>query len=441
MKDDQGRHRIVADLVPTGPLSQACFPSGRLDRDTTGLLLFSTDGETGARASAPARARGEVATWRCVGGHARRKRQLGRLARGRHAGRRPHAAGRGAGCCAARQTQRALDDAGDASPARQEGVRREYAARVVGAGAADRAVVQVGHPRRPQATRCRRMLGAVGHPVVALHRESFGPLDLGGLAARGNGALLAADEAARLGRGRREGLMLEWFPQGRREGGRAAKKRAVRPVSSRGTYDKRRGIGFANGASAVGRTRARDAIQSESRSWGSAWWGPPSPPPCTEDGTRTLRLSAVDIDEPTRARRARARLGRSGGRGSRTTRPSSDFVRERRATWWCSLRPWPRPRTTSRIAGRLGLSTASSPTPPPRRPACRAAGCRASLPHPRELRAGPPHGRLRGERHRGRPRRPVRGRALDPLSRTRRHAGRASSPRLHELVHGAGARG
>ena len=45
MSDPQGRP-TVAELVPT----EACpglFPVGRLDADTTGLLLFSTDGELG----------------------------------------------------------------------------------------------------------------------------------------------------------------------------------------------------------------------------------------------------------------------------------------------------------------------------------------------------------------------------------------------------------
>ena len=45
MKDDHA-HRIVADLVPLDRYP-SLFPLGRLDRDTTGLLLFSTDGELG----------------------------------------------------------------------------------------------------------------------------------------------------------------------------------------------------------------------------------------------------------------------------------------------------------------------------------------------------------------------------------------------------------
>lgn len=45
MSDPQGRP-CVASLVPTD-IYPGLFPIGRLDNDTTGLLLFSTDGELG----------------------------------------------------------------------------------------------------------------------------------------------------------------------------------------------------------------------------------------------------------------------------------------------------------------------------------------------------------------------------------------------------------
>ena len=45
MSDPQGRS-TVAELVPTDRFP-GLFPIGRLDFDTTGLLLFSTDGELG----------------------------------------------------------------------------------------------------------------------------------------------------------------------------------------------------------------------------------------------------------------------------------------------------------------------------------------------------------------------------------------------------------
>ena len=47
MDDPQGRP-CVAQLVPRGRYP-GLFPVGRLDKDTTGLLLFTTDGDMGQR--------------------------------------------------------------------------------------------------------------------------------------------------------------------------------------------------------------------------------------------------------------------------------------------------------------------------------------------------------------------------------------------------------
>jgi 23S rRNA pseudouridine2605 synthase len=49
MRDDRGR-RTVADLMPDVP---GLVPAGRLDRDTTGLLLLTTDGELAHRITHP----------------------------------------------------------------------------------------------------------------------------------------------------------------------------------------------------------------------------------------------------------------------------------------------------------------------------------------------------------------------------------------------------
>ena len=45
----------------------------------------------------------------------------------------------------------------------------------------------------------KRMLEAIGHPVAALHRAAFGPLELGDLP-RGGWRLLSADEVEALRR-------------------------------------------------------------------------------------------------------------------------------------------------------------------------------------------------------------------------------------------------
>ncbi|MCR2034776.1 hypothetical protein NSA09_04545, partial [Adlercreutzia mucosicola] len=54
--------------------------------------------------------------------------------------------------------------------------------------------VQLREGRKRQV---RRMLQAVGHPVIALHREAFGPLSLGGLP-RGTARALTEEEVAAL---------------------------------------------------------------------------------------------------------------------------------------------------------------------------------------------------------------------------------------------------
>lgn len=48
------RSATVLDLLPTVYRSCGCMPVGRLDKDTGGLLLFTTDGQTAHRLLAPA---------------------------------------------------------------------------------------------------------------------------------------------------------------------------------------------------------------------------------------------------------------------------------------------------------------------------------------------------------------------------------------------------
>ncbi|MGI6690255.1 MAG: pseudouridine synthase [Christensenellales bacterium] len=47
------RHSTVFDLLPPLYKSCGCMPVGRLDKDTTGLLLFTTDGQIAHRLLAP----------------------------------------------------------------------------------------------------------------------------------------------------------------------------------------------------------------------------------------------------------------------------------------------------------------------------------------------------------------------------------------------------
>lgn len=188
MSDPYGRP-TVANLVPTDRYP-GLFPIGRLDQDTTGLLLFSTDGDLGNRLLHPrhhvlkrylALVEGEPSP-----------SQLARLRRGitlddgptQPAEARLLHGGEEAGA-------RGLLEA----PGLPAGASREYRA-ACARRARQRTVVEIGL-REGRKHQVKRMLEAVGHPVAALHRAAFGPLDLGDLP-RGSWRLLAADEVSAL---------------------------------------------------------------------------------------------------------------------------------------------------------------------------------------------------------------------------------------------------
>ena len=185
MADPFGRP-TVAELVPTERYP-GLFPIGRLDADTTGLLLFSTDGDLGNRLLHPR--------------HHVLKRYLA-LVEGAPT----------ASELAALRAGVTLDD-GPTQPAQARLLsgEDERAARALleepglPAGSAQyrsacrrrarrRHVVELGL-REGRKHQVKRMLDAVGHPVVALHRAAFGPLELGALP-RGEWRLLSDEEAA-----------------------------------------------------------------------------------------------------------------------------------------------------------------------------------------------------------------------------------------------------
>ena len=145
MSDPEGR-RTLADLVADRP--ERLFHVGRLDTDTSGLLLLTNDGEFAQRMAHPsyevdktyvAEVEGEV-----------RKATLVRLREGM-----------------------VLED----------GPVKVSTARVVSAGqggATGRTIVElVIHEGRNRIV--RRMLDHVGHPVRRLSRTAFGPVQLGSL--------------------------------------------------------------------------------------------------------------------------------------------------------------------------------------------------------------------------------------------------------------------
>ncbi len=160
-RDPRGRPTVL-DLLPSEAADARVFPVGRLDRDTEGLVLLTNDGEVTHALLHPSR--GSEREYRV---HARGRvpaSGLLRLARGMR-----------------------LDD-GPTAPAEVGPARYD--------AGADETVFSLtmieGRKRQ-----IRRMLRAVGHPVVSLVRTRVGPLRLGRLPA-GEARRLRPEELRRL---------------------------------------------------------------------------------------------------------------------------------------------------------------------------------------------------------------------------------------------------
>lgn len=158
MNDPQGRPTVAA-LVPVSQ-HPGLFPVGRLDQDTTGLLLFTTDGELSHRLLHP--------RWKVTKTYLARvdgwpdEDDVRKLRRGVE-----------------------LDD-GPTAPADVRVLERLPHVSVL--------EITITEGRKRQ---IRRMFSAVGHPVKELHRVRFGPVELGELA-EGEWRELHADEVAAL---------------------------------------------------------------------------------------------------------------------------------------------------------------------------------------------------------------------------------------------------
>jgi 23S rRNA pseudouridine2605 synthase len=152
-KDTHGRPTVV-ELVDD---PRRLYPVGRLDADTTGLILLTNDGELANRLTHPSF---EVPkTYRAT------------------------VRGGPVGGAALRALREGIDlDDGRTSPARVRQVRPGVLELTIHEG------------RKRQV---RRMLEAVGHPVTALERIRFGPLALGGLK-EGQARRLTREELDRL---------------------------------------------------------------------------------------------------------------------------------------------------------------------------------------------------------------------------------------------------
>lgn len=188
MSDPFGRP-TVAELVPMDRYP-GLFPIGRLDQDTTGLLLFSTDGDLGNRLLHPRHH--VLKRYLALVEGTPSRAQLQRLRRGiqlddgptqpaearvLHGGEEEHA----------RELLEEPSAPFDASLQYKAAYLRK---------AKQRSVVEIGL-REGRKHQVKRMLEAVGHPVCALHRAAFGPLALGDLP-RGSWRLLAEAEVAAL---------------------------------------------------------------------------------------------------------------------------------------------------------------------------------------------------------------------------------------------------
>lgn len=156
---DPFKRRCVAELVPLD-MYPGLYPIGRLDSDTTGLLLFSTDGELGNKLLHPSRhVKKTYQVW--VEG-VPTKVQLEQLEKGIE-----------------------LED-GLTAPAEVALVQEERGRSLF--------ELSIYEGRKRQV---KRMFEAIGHPVLALHRISFGPLSLGELQL-GSWRILDSEEIEKL---------------------------------------------------------------------------------------------------------------------------------------------------------------------------------------------------------------------------------------------------
>ena len=159
LADPHGRPTIV-DLMPEGALR--LFAVGRLDADTTGLLILTDDGDLAHRLMHPAF----------------------------HVPKTYHVT------IAQIPSESVLDELRSGVQL-DDGMTAPAEATTIGCDGADCVVaLTIREGRKRQV---RRMFRALGHPVVALSRVSFGPVELGSLAP-GSTRPLSDDEVRALRR-------------------------------------------------------------------------------------------------------------------------------------------------------------------------------------------------------------------------------------------------
>ena len=163
-RDEASRKTVLDVIGDEGNHGHRLFPVGRLDGDSTGLLLLTDDGDLAYRLTHPSY---KVAKeYEVVVAGLLSAQELRALREGVK-----------------------LDD-GVTAPAEVEMLRSTKGSRDSGR-AEVRVVIREGRHRQ-----VRRMLQAVGHKVLALQRTGFGPLRLGRLKPGGWRVLSAGELAA-----------------------------------------------------------------------------------------------------------------------------------------------------------------------------------------------------------------------------------------------------
>ena len=153
----------VMDLLPAAYAGIGCMPVGRLDKDTTGLLVFTTDGEMNHRLLSPGRHVDKTY----------RVRAAGRLT---EKDAEAFAAGMDLGDFTAMPAKLTILQAGEEASLAECVIREGKFHQV------------------------KRMFEAVGHEVLDLHRTRFGPLELPAELQEGQWRELTEEELASLRR-------------------------------------------------------------------------------------------------------------------------------------------------------------------------------------------------------------------------------------------------
>jgi 23S rRNA pseudouridine2605 synthase len=163
-RDEAARSTVLDVVGAEGKLGHRLFPVGRLDADSTGLLILTDDGELAYRLTHPSYKVPKEYIAVVVG--LPRQKDLQAL-----------------------RTGVKLDD-GMTAPAEVELVRATHGDRDSGR-AELRVVINEGRNRQ-----VRRMMQAIGHRVLALKRTGFGPLRIGRLKVGGWRVLSAGELSA-----------------------------------------------------------------------------------------------------------------------------------------------------------------------------------------------------------------------------------------------------